>query len=139
MNLRETPAWRAMAAMLSSWTAANLTSATAATRSRLSLLSSRRDATIASPWVVIWPGQPVAGQESGARGAGDALEALGDGDAQLGAKAARGGDRVEHRGAVGRVELVDDLLVAANQRAHCGDLLVAGGGVAARPVGELRD
>ena len=74
----------------------------------------------------------------GTRGAGDALEAVGDRDPELGAQAARGGDCLEHRGAIGGIKRVDELVVAADQLTQRGDLLVAGGGIAARPVRQLR-
>jgi hypothetical protein len=77
--------------------------------------------------------------QRGACGAGDAFEAFGDRDGELGAQAARGGDRLERGGAVGGIEVVDDLIVAADQRPERGDLVVAGAGVPARPLGQLRD
>jgi hypothetical protein len=67
MNLRETLAWRAIAAMLSPRPVAASASTAAATRSRLSWLSSRRDATIACPWAVMPVGRG-AGAAWGVRG-----------------------------------------------------------------------
>ncbi len=68
MNLRETPAWREIAAMLSSCPVAARASTAAATRSRLTWVSSRREAIIASPWALMRSRQSVAGQGSGAPG-----------------------------------------------------------------------
>jgi hypothetical protein len=58
---------------------------------------------------------------------------------ELRSDAAGDRDRVDDSGAVGWVELVDQLVVAADQRADGGDLLLAEGRVALRPVGERWD